>query len=552
MNKARVAAAVLLLLLALAVVRPIPPSDPIRAERSAKLAVLLVPAATPEDVTTLGGVAAALPCRDGGAGWDILAVLASGSRSPTPGPYLADRLRDAGIGTTATGSLGRSLLRSAGAAPSGTARVTVIDEDIFLRVSADTARQKLREHVDRWRAQGARVLVLAAWPPPGRRLGALVLIDGERRGRQFVAPTAGSRPGIVPATDIAALCLALVGGEATVGVGRAPRWGRGAFDLPDAVARWEAQARRQRLLVFVPWGISGLLLIGAGRLAIAVPLALLLLGGILPPSTAPVLSYAVASLAAMALAFFLSQRRLAWLATAVILMDTALGGGLLATTPFSYGVAEAARFYGIGNEVAGYLLGSIFVAAGRDRWTVAIFGAAAALALGGPGLGANAGCFAALLIGITVSLVASLPRSQRARALAVAAVAVVMLLAAVSGLDALRGERSSHIGRAVRSIDSGGWGAIVTIATRKLTMNVHLLGSSPWALLLLVEAGVLVSRGRREGVVSEPGVLGAAAAALVLNDSGVVAAATALLWGTAMAARPSPGGIAAGEDADSA
>jgi hypothetical protein len=81
----------------------------------------------------------------------------------------------------------------------------------------------------------------------------------------------------------------------------------------------------------------------------------------------------------------------------------------------------------------------------------------------------------------------------------------------------------------------------VEIAGRKLLVNAHLAVTSPWAALLAVETVLYVILWRRRGRElshDERTTLQAlavgAVAILLLNDSGVVAAATCLLYPTAL------------------
>jgi hypothetical protein len=125
-----------------------------------------------------------------------------------------------------------------------------------------------------------------------------------------------------------------------------------------------------------------------------------------------------------------------------------------------------------------------------------------------------------------------------------AVVAAVALVAAAAGLDYLRhGPESSHIGRWIASLRQEGWQAASSVIERKLSMNLMLVRLSLWTHVAVAALGVLgvavVARparllaALRERAWLTPAVISSvagAAAAFALNDSGIVAAAIALLY----------------------
>jgi drug/metabolite transporter (DMT)-like permease len=109
----------------------------------------------------------------------------------------------------------------------------------------------------------------------------------------------------------------------------------------------------------------------------------------------------------------------------------------------------------------------------------------------------------------------------------------------------LAADRQSHIGRAIETLQQGRLDVIGATIMRKLKMNGHLIMVSAWSKVLLT--GILVMavlvlrpRGRfRRWQQRYPylmygcaaNVIGAIAA-LLLNDSGIVAAATMIVYGS--------------------
>ncbi|MFH5187036.1 hypothetical protein ACHHV8_33115 [Paenibacillus sp. TAB 01] len=184
-------------------------------------------------------------------------------------------------------------------------------------------------------------------------------------------------------------------------------------------------------------------------------------------------------------------------------------------------------------------------------WRAAPAAAAGLLVAGylaSPALGANAGgaLSAALGFGALGARLAGGRRWKRT-----APVLALLLVAALAGLWLLNhgaatgaeAHRQSHVGRAFEALLAGKFSWIGDIVLRKLEMNVHLIGVSAWSKVLLTGLAVMAvlvlrPRGRfrrwqrqypylMHGVAAN--VIGTIAA-LLLNDSGIVAAATMIVY----------------------
>lgn len=344
-----------------------------------------------------------------------------------------------------------------------------------------------------------RILVVEA--TSGRLARALLLGKDVPEGL-LTSPSTRFTPGLLAATDLATL----VAGEVR-GAGRPPRIVQGSLTtLREQQRRWEGKAALLVWMPVLPWLLAGALLLGMrwpvfASGAVALPLALLIVPCWLSGWWAIGGSVALAAL----IAARLPSNTVALALVGLLWADIVLGGPFLERSPFSYSVTEAARFYGIGNEAAGLLIGAALVAPLDIPALLAV-----ALALGFPTLGANNGCFLAALVGVVLRL----PRGRWG-----AAVIALLLVAGMARWDSLRGrETQSHLGQAL----TGEKSSLAVLAQRKLAMNFHLLVSSPWVLVLLVGGA---GAWRRRDLVGGSSAL----AALLLNDSGVVAAATVLL-----------------------
>lgn len=285
----------------------------------------------------------------------------------------------------------------------------------------------------------------------------------------------------------------------------------------------------------------------------AIPLALLLLP--LLPSN----SLATGFLYALVTGFFVTG--LAWHlvsdtearyaiicgATALgLLLDVLTGSSLIRLSPLGYDVMLGARFYGIGNEYMGILVGSSLLAALsiRDRrpkgapgaflWLITVI-----YVLASPRLGANAG--GTITVAIAFPLAWGLQGCEKPSRIVLALGAVLMVAFLVNLLPSVG--VGSHVGRAIRTAMAGNWSEIWQIGQRKLIMNWKLMRYSIWSKGLLVALGVMAVLIYRPTPVVQtileehPAVrqiafstIVASIAALVFNDSGVVAGGTTSVY----------------------
>jgi len=233
--------------------------------------------------------------------------------------------------------------------------------------------------------------------------------------------------------------------------------------------------------------------------------------------------------------------------------DVLAGAPLLRKSIFSYDPMVGMRFYGIGNESNGALIGSALLAVfalleyfrAARKWLIAAATCAIALAalIGAPGLGSDLGGILAVLAGFGVALLMARGSITR-RALfgAFIAVAVVFTALLVYNL-ALPPDRQSHVGVAFTQAREYGAGMLLETAVRKWSMNLHLLQGWWWApalgglLAVIVAVFFRPADILREALRSHPllnaafaGNLAAMLVALCTNDSGVVMAAVGMIY----------------------
>ncbi len=448
----------------------------------------------------------------------------------------------------------------------------------------------MRAQRDTWSV----LLVTPAAPAatPDRAFAALTPVIFALPGGEPALLTSPStrRPGLVVNTDIAATVLDYFSLPAPPdSVGRPITAARGRGDamaaLMEDLARNDALEAARRpvtrtyatvaaivlwlcVVMFIlgerapRWSralVRGLLLV-----CLAAPAAALLVGAY--PDPIPPLAMSGATLGLAMLIAFLAAASTGWrggdgaLAGVVVVLlvaDLFLGARMLHWSTLSYSAAAGARFYGLGNEYGGVLLGGGLVAAaallrgeaGDSRASRAL-AAFVLLALAGivgwPQLGANFGMALSCAVGFAVFAIYLMRHRFSwvdviAVPLAVIGLAVIIV---VADLFLTKGKAASHVGQLVQEIKAQGVAPLLDVIVRKLGMSVMLIRTSLWTDVALAALGVLVA-----AVVIRPAALGdalsrrpwmtpaavccviGAAASLVLNDSGILAAAMALIYG---------------------
>jgi len=465
--------------------------------------------------------------------------------------------------------------------------------------AARAARRRALQRADRLLGRALSSLSLDEWgvlvvtpntrpPDVGEDFAALAPVIFRAPGSPPGLLTSSStrRPGLVANTDVAPTVLDYFGIQAPPdAVGRSmerePSQGALARLQGDLLRHDAAEATRGRAFRWLPalgcvaLSLSALLLLLRDRAPgwsralargllltlLAAPPALLLVS-LHPLSQDGIIAAVVALSVGIALvgAWFTGGRSghvvPALLVVGLIVYDLVRGQWMLYWSPLGYSPAAGARFYGIGNEYAGVLLGASVVGAasllaprGRsgfgERVVIGLGVLAIAALVSLPRFGANLGMGLGCAIAAAV-LALYLWRENIGlpEVIAVILVALGLLGAAVTVDLVTQGPEASHIGRLAATVRVEGWQAFAQVVGRKVSMNWLLVRASLWSDLALAAIALLLV-----AVVAQPprvlaavrardwlapmvvASLAGAAAACLFNDSGIVAAALALLYG---------------------
>ncbi len=429
-----------------------------------------------------------------------------------------------------------------------------------------------------------RDLLIFLVPYPSRRarlsfdsLTPVILIDGQRRGILTSATT--RQRGVVANTDIAPTILEWFHIPVpNVMVGRPLR----AFFSSDAVSELStyrssllsAEILRRRLLRPVVTFLQIFMLFLSLFLlkGFRIPLLLWFVVPSLFSSFYLVAWFPLFSVQAYSfflvflwilsilLSLFIARRmgkpELSLLLPAGILILSAFVDGFqgfprLPFTLLSYSLIEGARYYGMGNEWMGaFLASSILVAtlplSIRETLGIKLFTFSILLlslvVLGGPSWGAKFGGVLSASFGLGVLLLLLMRISFRLKHLILLLLILLSAVALVVIVDLHRGGASSHIALAFQGVRQEGFIEFWRIVVRKASMNLRLFLFSPWSRLLLWAflASLLCLWRRRLAFprawqnlswrASFCGLLAVVGTATLLNDAGVLAGATALVY----------------------
>ena len=232
----------------------------------------------------------------------------------------------------------------------------------------------------------------------------------------------------------------------------------------------------------------------------------------------------------------------------ILLIDMSImGQSLIKNSLLGYDPIIGARFYGIGNEYMGVLVGAIILTFSMifekikfKNYIMIPIAIIVVFIMGNPSMGANVGG----TITISSSLMFFILKSNNIKLdfkKGMGIIGVVIVIVATMAFIDFSNEQQSHLAGAISNINSSGPAAIIQIITRKLSMNMKLISVSIWSRVLIL-ALILMSMlfYKPFGVLKElcqkyksiangwMAILFGSIVGFLVNDSGVVTAATSI------------------------
>jgi len=237
-----------------------------------------------------------------------------------------------------------------------------------------------------------------------------------------------------------------------------------------------------------------------------------------------------------------------------ILIDLFLGAQLIKKSTLGYDPLAGARYYGIGNEFVGVLIGSsiIGVSGFLDRFKEnkyvlgisSIYLLVAIYLIASPEWGSNLGGTIAAVVGFSYLIHQLYLERVTIPLILIAGVFGVGIIILMTMLDSMRDVNlQSHFGRTVAMFLLEGIQPVYEIITRKIAMNIKLFRYTIWSrVFLLTMAALIIAFFKPIYIIQKLkanfsqiyhglfAIILASIVALLVNDSGIVAAATMLIY----------------------
>jgi len=240
----------------------------------------------------------------------------------------------------------------------------------------------------------------------------------------------------------------------------------------------------------------------------------------------------------------------------LLFIDQLTGEKMISLSPLGYDIISGARFYGIGNEYMGIIIGAACIWEGSVRelwsmkksytsvWFIFPIFLLAVIMLAHPMLGANVGGTISLLSASASYILLNWQGKIKLRHMITVGIMTAVFITVLFLLDNSRPANiQTHMGQTVSLIRNNGVMELFLIIKRKIEMNIKLIRYTIWtrvfllsllsiALLMFRPVGILRTVSDKhpfffKGIIA--GIIGCITA-LIVNDSGIVAAGTSMIY----------------------
>ena len=233
----------------------------------------------------------------------------------------------------------------------------------------------------------------------------------------------------------------------------------------------------------------------------------------------------------------------------IIVIDCLIGTPLMKNSIMSYDAIVGARYYGMGNEYQGIVIGcaiftftTLLTYNKLPKWVIVVLSVIVLLATASPTMGANVGASISEFVAFLTLIFLIYNVKIDFKKIMLIGIGVVAVVGAFAMIDIISGSES-HLSLFIGQIFENGPSAIIETFSRKIAMNMKLAKTSIWVNILLVGTGVigvLLLKPNKQvnklaakhptlykGFVAN--VVGCGITLLV-NDSGIVSASTAAIY----------------------
>jgi len=238
---------------------------------------------------------------------------------------------------------------------------------------------------------------------------------------------------------------------------------------------------------------------------------------------------------------------------ATVALDLIFDFGMLKHSILSYRIMSGSRYYGLGNEYMGVLIGSTIafsalvlqkVYSKRNLFLVAVLFCLVIFLTAYPLFGINVGGSITACLGLGYTYMHYSKHKINLSKVFWLSISTIGLIAIMALIDLKQPlEIQSHLGRNISLIRDGGFNEIVNIISRKVQMQLRLINYSVWGWVLLSLVLVIsyfvfrpariIKKVREQLPIiysSLQGIIVAAIIAIIFNDSGITAAAVLSLY----------------------
>lgn len=240
------------------------------------------------------------------------------------------------------------------------------------------------------------------------------------------------------------------------------------------------------------------------------------------------------------------------LTSLALIFDTLSGSNLMKFSPLGFSISTGARFYGIGNEYMGILIGAtllwttLLIDYFHQNKTIKIISYTIFIlvmfVLGSPKYGANFGGFITCFFSFFVVFLKLNKIKIDLKKFVFLCFLFFVTMSSIILIDLKNKGAESHLGRLIGQVQSSGYLVIFQTIFRKISMNLLLIRYTIWNKILLVCLGILLllfykpKKNFLDFFSKYPnlsiGLLGClvgAVVGLIFNDSGIIVTSTLLI-----------------------
>ena len=233
----------------------------------------------------------------------------------------------------------------------------------------------------------------------------------------------------------------------------------------------------------------------------------------------------------------------------IISIDCIFGTPLQKSSIMSYDAIVGARYYGMGNEFQGIIIGcSLFTFTTLltynklPKWAVVLLSFIILITTASPTMGANVGASISEFVAFFTLILLVYNVKIDLKKILLIGIGVVVVVGSFAMIDIISGSES-HLSLFIGQIFENGPSAIIETFSRKISMNLKLAKTSIWVNILLVGTGVIgilllkPNKKTNKLAAKHPmlykGFLANLVGCLItllVNDSGIVSASTAAIY----------------------